>query len=233
MDRGATVLVVDDDQSLVGLVRVALQMAGHEVTVCHDGDAALRAVSEEEPDVVLLDVMLPGEDGHEVADRLRAVSDAPIVFITARTDPSEAALALRRGGDDYVRKPFGLEELVARVEAVLRRRRQAGGDELRVGDLWLDEATFTARLGDDPVALTVTEYRLLRELVRQRNRIVERSELLVSVWGADVDGGALETTISRLRRKLDGEREDGDAAQLLRTRRGFGYGIFAKGQPPC
>ncbi|HKB31014.1 MAG TPA: response regulator transcription factor, partial [Streptosporangiaceae bacterium] len=218
-DRLPKVLVVDDELNIRELVQVALRFHGFTVTTAAAGSDALHQAAEGQPDLVVLDVMLPDLDGFEVCRRLRASgNEVPVIFLTARDTSSDTVTGLALGGDDYVTKPFSVEALVARIRAVLRRVRAtdaaagASGDDglggagvLRAGDLELDEASWTARRGDTELKLSPTEFRLLAFLMRHPGRVLTRAQLLEHVWGWDYGGQSqiVETYISYLRRKLD------------------------------
>jgi two-component system OmpR family response regulator len=217
-----TVLVVDDEEYIRDLVSSAMRIAGFEVRNAGDGQAALTAVTQHHPDLVILDVGLPGLDGFEVCRRLRDGGDAtPVIFLTARDAAEDKVSGFTKGGDDYVTKPFSLEELVARVRAVLRR---AGTEPvtngLRYDDLELNEDTMRVARGDRAIRLSPTEFKLLRYLLLNRERVVSKSQILDHVWQYDFDGNAsvVENYVSYLRKKVD----DGQAP-LLHTVRGFGY----------
>jgi len=219
---GATVLIVDDEEYIRDLVSSAMRIAGFEVRSANDGHAALTAVSSQHPDLVILDVGLPGVDGFEVCRRMRDEGDAtPVIFLTARDANEDKVSGFTKGGDDYVTKPFSLEELVARVRAVLRRSRESEPtSRLRYEDLELDEDTMRVTRGDRQVKLSPTEFKLLRYLLLNRERVVSKSQILDHVWQYDFDGNAsvVENYISYLRKKVD----EGNTP-LLHTVRGFGY----------
>jgi two-component system OmpR family response regulator len=233
-DRLPKVLVVDDEPNIRELVQVALRFHGFNVATAACGSDVLRKADAERPDLVILDVMLPDLDGFEVCRRLRAEgNEVPVIFLTARDTSSDTVTGLALGGDDYVTKPFSVEALVARVRAVLRRVRRAAGDGddgaelggadiLRVGDLELDEARWTARRGGIQMELSPTEFRLLAFLMRYPGRVLTRAQLLEHVWGWDYGGQSqiVETYISYLRRKLDPL-----GPPLIHTQRGVGYAL--------
>ncbi|HEY7065348.1 MAG TPA: response regulator transcription factor [Chloroflexota bacterium] len=222
---GGTILVVEDEDAIQDLVATALRFRGFAVATAASGHEALRAASTAAPLLIVLDVNLPDIDGFEVCRRLRAAGrDVPIVFLTARDDAADLRAGFTGGGDDYVTKPFRLEELLLRVEAVLRRARgqPAGAARLVCGDLVLDEAACRVWRRAIEVALSPTEFRLLRYLLLNQGRVVSKAQILDHVWDYDFDGdaSAVETYVSYLRRKLD-DRE----ARLIRTVRGFGYSL--------
>lgn len=220
---GARLLVVDDEPSLQDVVATSMRFLGYQVDVAATGREAVRMATEQRPDLIILDVMLPDFDGLEVMRRLRAAGiDAGVVFLSARDTPADKIAGLQAGGDDYVTKPFGLEELAARVSAVLRRvRPDDGGDVLRVADLTLDQATYEVRRGGVLIELAPTEYKMLRYLMLNANVVLSRSQLLTAVWGVDFygDDSVVATYISYLRRKIDGAGNE----PLIHTHRGFGY----------
>ena len=224
----ARILVVDDEESITQLVTTVLRYEGFEVESALDGRAAVKLARSFKPDLVVLDVMLPDWDGFEVYRRLAAGSPGvPVVFLTARDSATDRVRGLTLGADDYVGKPFSLEELVARVRAVLRRTRaqpeQAG--VLRYEDLALDEDAHEVRRGDRPIELTPTEYHLLSYLLANAGRVVSKAQILDHVWRYDFNGdaGVVETYISYLRKKVDRPGE----TPLIQTVRGFGYAIRA------
>jgi two-component system, OmpR family, response regulator len=222
----ARVLVVDDEESITQLVSTVLRYEGFEVETAPDGRTAVKRAAGFDPDLVVLDVMLPDLDGFEVYRRL-AVGPrrVPVLFLTARDQTADRVHGLTLGADDYVGKPFSLEELVARVRAVLRRTRPdpQEGPELVYHDLSIDEDAHDVRRGDRVLHLTPTEYHLLRYLLVNAGRVVSKAQILDHVWRYDFGGDAsvVETYISYLRKKVD---LPGEAA-LIHTVRGFGYAI--------
>jgi len=230
-DRIPKVLVVDDEPNIRELVEVALKFHGCAVAVSASGKDALHQAETYEPDLMILDVMLPDMDGFEVCRTLRSVgNDVPVIFLTARDTTSDTIRGLTLGGDDYVTKPFSVEALVARVRAVLRRAARSGpatpgsaADEtLRFADLELDEASMTVHRSGTQVELSKTEFRLLACLLRHQGRVLTRAQLLENVWGWDYGGESqiLDTYISYLRRKLDPL-----GPPLIHTQRGVGYSL--------
>ncbi len=221
------ILVVDDEPAIVDAVATALRYEGYAVDEADTGRAALDAVTRHEPDLIVLDWMLPDVDGLKVGRRLRARGfKTAILFLTAKDATENKVEALRAGGDDYVTKPFSLEELVARVRTILRRAGLAKPESGRLTfeDLELDEETMEVMRGGTPVDLTATEYRLLRYLMRNPRRVLTRAQILDHVWDYDFGGDArvLETYVSYLRKKLDRH-----GANLIHTERGVGYALRA------
>lgn len=219
-----TALLVDDDVELAGLLRE--YFAGHGVELDHaaDGAKGLVRLGERLPDVVLLDVMLPGIDGFEVCRRIRAKYTLPILMLTARGDDEDRIVGLELGADDYLAKPFNPRELLARVRAVLRRTKPSSvAEHLEVGDLVLDVAEFKASLGGKHLALTAFEFRVLATLARKAGTTVPREELAAAVKGEGYDptvDRSLDVHVSRLRQKLDDDPKD---PKRIRTVRGIGY----------
>ena len=216
-------LVVDDEEYIRDLVSSAMRIAGFEVRNAGDGHSALAAVVQHRPDLVILDVGLPGLDGFEVCRRIRGDGDGtPVIFLTARDANEDKVSGFTKGGDDYVTKPFSLEELVARVRAVLRRSQAAEPvtHRLSYDDLDLDEDTMRVTRAGRSIKLSPTEFKLLRYLLLNRERVVSKSQILDHVWQYDFDGNAsvVENYVSYLRKKID----EG-ATPLLHTVRGFGY----------
>lgn len=225
--RDEAILVVEDEESIQDLVSTALRFAGFQVVTASSGREALRQIGEGAPHLVVLDVNLPDLDGFEVCRQLRAAGhQIPVIFLTARDDPSDLRSGFTGGGDDYMTKPFRLEELMLRIEAVLRRASAATAQDestrLVCGELTLDTRTYQVWRSGQEIALTPTELRLLRYLILNRDRVVSKTQILDHVWEYDFagDASAVETYISYLRRKL----EDRDG-QLIRTVRGFGYSL--------
>ncbi len=218
-------LVVDDEPNIVDVISMALRFQGFAVDSAGTGGGAIAAVSDFRPDLIVLDVMLPDMEGFEVARRLGAQRNrVPIIFLTARDSTDDKIRGLTLGGDDYVTKPFSLEELVARIRSILRRSGLAQPDTSRLvfEDLELDEETREVSRAGVAVELTATEYRLLRSLLLNPRRVLTRAQILDHVWEYDFGGDArvLETYVSYLRRKLD---EHGPS--LIHTVRGVGYAL--------
>jgi two-component system response regulator MprA len=224
------ILVVDDDRAVRESLRRSLAFNGYQVDLANDGLAALEAVTAQRPDAMVLDVMMPRLDGLEVCRRMRAGGDdLPILVLTARDAVSDRVSGLDAGADDYLPKPFALEELLARLRALLRRRTAddiaaaAAGisKPLVFGDLSLDPDTREVRRGDRPISLTRTEFSLLELLLAHPRRVLTRSQILEQVWGYDfpTTGNALEVYIGYLRRKTEAEGE----TRLIHTVRGVGY----------
>jgi len=218
------VLVVDDEPNLAELLTSALRYEGWDVSTALDGHTAIRTARESGPDVVVLDVMLPDMDGLTVLRRLRERdADVPVLFLTARDAVEDRVAGLTAGGDDYVTKPFSLEEVVARLRGLLRRGGAAAAREdavLVVGDLELDEDSHEVRRAGEEVRLTATEFELLRFLMRNPRRVLSKAQILDRVWNYDFGGQAniVELYISYLRRKIDKGREP-----MIHTLRGVGY----------
>jgi two-component system OmpR family response regulator len=225
-DSVVRVLVVDDELNITELVCLGLRYEGFEVKSAADGREALRAVREFDPSVLILDVRMPGIDGFEVCRRLRASGNlAPVIFLTARDSTEDKIAGLTIGGDDYLTKPFSLDELIARVRAIVRRieaGRGEGSGSLRFVDLVLNEDTLEVHRGQRPIVLTPTEFRLLRFLLLNSGHVLSKTQILDHVWQYDFggDGNVVETYISYLRKKVDAE---GDP--LIHTVRGFGYSL--------
>jgi two-component system OmpR family response regulator len=217
-------LVVDDEVMLAELLTMALRYDGWDVRSAGSGTEAVRAARDFSPDVVLLDVMLPDIDGLEVLRRLRANDpDVPVLFLTARDAVEDRIAGITAGGDDYVTKPFSLEEVVARIRGLVRRRGAAllADDALLVvGDLSLDEDSHEVRRGGDPIELTATEFELLRYFMRNPKRVLSKAQILDRVWNYDFGGQAniVELYVSYLRKKIDAGRKP-----MIHTLRGAGY----------
>ncbi|RLV01301.1 DNA-binding response regulator [Streptomyces griseocarneus] len=218
------VLVVDDEAPLAELLCLALRYEGWDVRTAADGTSALRTARDFRPDVVILDVMLPDMDGLSVLGRLRHErADVPVLFLTAKDSVEDRIAGLTAGGDDYVTKPFSLEEVVARLRGLLRRARTVAPraeSVLTVGDLVLDEDSHEVSRGGTEIHLTATEFELLRFLMRNPRRVLSKPQILDRVWSYDFGGQAnvVELYISYLRRKIDAGREP-----MIHTRRGVGY----------
>ncbi len=219
--REPRVLVVEDDEDIALALQRSLRMEGYEVRIAGDGEAALDQASGFMPDVVVLDLGLPKLDGIEVARRLRADGDVPILMLTARDALESRVEGLDSGADDYLVKPFERQELLARLRALLRRRPPRGMAPLRVGDLTLNPDTHEVRRGDREIELTQREFELLEYLMRNERLVISRQKLLDEVWGYDPFSitNTIEVFVSNLRRKL----EAGGEPRLLHTVRGAGY----------
>ena len=220
------VLVVDDEQALTDLLSMALRYEGWDVRTAGTGSAAVQTVREFRPDVVVLDIMLPDFDGLEVLRRIRAdARDVPVLFLTAKDAVQDRIAGLTAGGDDYVTKPFSLEEVVARLRALLRRSGATAvrtGAQLVVGDLTLDEDTREVYRAGEPITLTATEFDLLRFLMRNPRHVLSKAQILDRVWSYDFGGqsNVVELYISYLRKKVDAGRPP-----MIHTMRGAGYVI--------
>ncbi|MFJ1702873.1 response regulator transcription factor [Kitasatospora sp. NPDC088346] len=225
MDGNATagrVLVVDDDAAIRRSLERGLRLSGFTVLLAEDGRAALRLLAETPADVLVLDVSMPGLSGTEVCRTLRAArDDTPVLMLSALDETADRVAGLQAGADDYLVKPFALEELVLRLHALLRRRPAAPGDLLRVGPLTIDPATRQARWDDCELRLTRREFELLTHLARNVGIVLRRDQLLDRVWGYDfeVRSDAVDTFISYLRRKL----EEGGRPRTIHTVRGVGF----------
>ena len=222
----ARLLVVDDEPNIVELLSVSLRYAGFEVATAANGRDAVERARLFRPDLVLLDVMLPDVDGFDVLRRLRGEGTrVPVLFLTARDSTEDKINGLTLGGDDYVTKPFSLEEVIARIRAVLRRaQEQAGADaapaRVTFADIELDDDTHEVWKAGEPVALSPTEFKLLRYLLNNTGRVLSKAQILDHVWHYDFggDGSVVESYISYLRRKVDTTEP-----RLLHTLRGVGY----------
>jgi DNA-binding response OmpR family regulator len=219
--REGKVLVVDDEQGIVDFVRLGLQYEGYEVRDANDGKAALIAISDFKPDLVILDIAMPRMNGFEVCEAVQG-ADMGILILSAKDGLEDRLKGLEVGADDYLVKPFHFEELLARAKAILRRRRPTSGEELRVGNLMLNDGTRRVQLGDQPIELTTREFDLLKLLMQHPNQVLPRDRILDQVWGYNfyVDENNVEVYIRYLRQKLGDENR-----QLIQTVRGVGYRI--------
>ena len=220
------ILVVDDEESITNLIALALQYEGWEVVTAGSGESALEAIERQSPDAVVLDIMLPDVNGLQVLSRIRSTGNmVPVLFLTALDSVDDRVRGLTAGGDDYVTKPFSLEELTARLRGLVRRSRARQGAEpsavLQVADLALNEDTFEVTRDGEEVSLTSTEFELLRYLMRHPNRVLSRAQILDRVWSYDFDGKStvVELYISYLRKKIDGKGRE----PMIQTVRGAGY----------
>ena len=225
------ILVVDDEDSITQFVSYNLRKEGYEVETVADGDAAVESASAQPFDLIILDIMLPGTDGYEVCRRIRAHSDVPVLFLSARDTELDKVVGLELGGDDYLAKPFGIRELQARVKALLRRsvtatRTDTGvpGERLSASGITLDEASHEAVFGETPIDLTPREFELLAILMRYPGKVLTREQLLKQAWGWEylVETKTVDTHVKRLRDKLEAAGAD---AALIETVRGYGYRI--------
>ena len=228
-----TVVVADDDPRLLRLVQFNLQQAGYRVVTAGDGSKALRMAETENPDLLLLDIRMPLMDGLEVCRRVRNFSTVPIIMVTAKESEEDKVAGLDAGADDYLTKPFGAPELMARVRAVLRRAKLYSGETaepvFESGDLKVDFAQQLAILNGKPVNLTPTEYRIIAYLARHAGRVVTQADLLTKVWGPEYENEAhlLRVNIARLRQKI--EHDPGQPKHVI-TRPGIGYYLAKQAQ---
>ena len=222
-NKGPRILIVDDEPSIRELLTTSLRFAGFGVRAVANGAQTISAVFEEEPDLILLDVMLPDMSGFSVTERLRGAGyTAPILFLTAKDDTEDKVKGLSVGGDDYVTKPFSLDEIIARIKAILRRTTpEEEVASLSIGPITMDQDTHEVQVGDASIELSPTEYKLLRYLMQNPNRVLSKAQILDHVWEYDFNGdaGIVESYISYLRRKLDPLTEE----PMIHTKRGFGY----------
>ncbi|MGH2616673.1 MAG: response regulator transcription factor [Thermomicrobiales bacterium] len=238
--RSVRILVVEDEPSIAGFVRRGLHFEGYEVDVVPDGSGALRALRDNPPDLLVLDVMVPGVDGFEIARRLRAAEAAermpsiPILMLTARDAVADRVTGLRAGADDYLVKPFDFDELLARIEALLRRASAVtdqpdGRQTLVYADLAVDLGGRTVRRGERDIHLTAREFDLLTLFLRHPERVLPRGTIMARIWGDDFfgDSNVLEVFVANLRRAL----EAGGERRLLQTVRGVGYVLRESGGP--
>lgn len=228
MTQGPRILIVDDEPNIRDLLTTSLRFAGFAVRAVGNGAAAISAVLEEEPDLIILDVMLPDISGFGVTKRLRESGyTSPILFLTAKDDTEDKITGLTVGGDDYVTKPFSLDEIVARIKAILRRTtREVDDAVIRAGEITLDQDTHEVSVNGSTVELSPTEFNLLRYMMLNPNRVLSKAQILDHVWEYDFNGdaGIVESYISYLRRKLDAVSEE----PLIQTKRGFGYMLKVK-----
>ncbi len=219
MDNKTRILIVDDEVGLATEISVALRAAGYLTRVEHNGTAALEAILNTKPDLVLLDLMLPGMGGFEVGRRAIEKTGVPIIFMTARDAVEDKVKGLDLGADDYITKPVLMGELLVRVRTVLRRVGVASAP-LNAGGLQLNEDNVTATFNGEELSLTATEFRLLAELMRSKGRVLSKDYLLTQVWGYDAfDPNLVEVHVSSLRKKLD----RAGAVDLISTKRSVGY----------
>jgi two-component system response regulator MprA len=216
------ILVVEDDPKVASMLQRGLAFEGYSVSVAGDGEQALRVARESPPDLLILDVMLPGIDGLEVARRIRRGSEVPLLMLTARDAVPDRVAGLEAGADDYLVKPFAFDELLARVKTILRRARPQSGELLRVGELELHTATRELRRGARLIELTAREFALLELFMRYPRQVFSRDQLLARIWGDDdYESNVVEVHMKRLREKL----EAGGEPRIIQTLRGAGYAL--------
>ena len=225
VERNERILVVEDEDPIRDLVATALRFTGFPVSTASSGREAIAEIRNGQFDLLVLDVNLPDVDGYEICRRLRADGNqAAVIFLTARDDPADLKSGFTAGGDDYLTKPFSLEELMLRIDAVLRRTKGSDSENSRLvaGDLVLDEDAYRVWRGTEEVSLSPTEFRLLRYLMQNQDRVVSKNQILDHVWDYEYVGelNAVETYVSYLRKKLNDKE-----AHLIRTVRGFGYSL--------
>lgn len=222
------ILVVDDEESIVKIIEYNLKKEGYEVLCASDGEMACKLAREENPDLILLDIMMPKMDGYEVCKKVREKSSVPIIMLTARAEEVDKVVGLELGADDYVTKPFGNRELMARVKAHLRRNdvkkeeAETSGNSGRYGEIVIDFERYEVYKRGEAIYLTVREFELLKFLATQKNQIFSREALLEKVWGYEYFGDvrAVDVTIRRLREKVE---DDPGKPRYIITKRGFGY----------
>jgi two-component system response regulator VicR len=226
MSSHAKILVVDDEQPIADILKFSLEKEGYQVVCAFDGREAVRMVKDEKPDLMLLDIMLPELDGFEVCRHVRSDSNLPIIMLTAKDSEVDKVLGLEFGADDYVTKPFGIRELVARVKANLRRNsnepRGNSNSTLRVGPYEIDASSYTITKNGEPIDLTHREFELFHYLVKHLGQVMTREHLLQAVWGFDYFGDVrtVDVTVRRMREKME---DDPSKPDWILTRRGLGY----------
>jgi two-component system, OmpR family, response regulator MprA len=218
---GASILVVDDDPKITQLLKRALSLEGYAVLTAGSGAAGLEEVRLNNPDLVILDVLMPGIDGIEVCRRIRMDGDTPVLLLTAKDEVADRVKGLDSGADDYLVKPFALEELLARVRVLLRRHEAVVGEVLRFTDVTLDTGTRSARRADREISLSTTEFELLQYFLRHPRRVLSREAILHAVWGNEFDHptNVVDVYVGYLRNKLEAD----GGSRLVQTVRGAGY----------
>lgn len=221
----STILLIDDDPDLLTLLSMILKKEGYQVEVAEDGESGLEMAIQLQPDLILLDIMMPGVDGWEACREIRKITTAPIIYLTAKREESDIVRGLQLGADDFIPKPFRRHELTARIEAVLRRSRPDTPDEdvvYEIGDLVIDQVRWEVRRGEEAVHLTPTEFNLLLMFARNADRPISHREILTTVWGENHESNLnlLKVYIRQLRRKIE---DDPDRPQRILTQRGIGY----------
>lgn len=214
------ILIIDDDPAVTSVLKRGLSYEGFAADVASSGSEGLTIARERPPDLVILDIMMPGIDGLEVLRRMRAVDESlPVLLLTAKDAPADQVLGLESGADDYVLKPFTFDVLLARAHALLRRHQGEHPQALRFGDLTLDAGTHVVRRGDREIALTAVEYKLLQEFLLNPRQVLSKDLLLDRVWGFEFSDNVVEVYVKQLRQKLEKQGE----ARLIHTIRGVGY----------
>jgi two-component system response regulator VicR len=222
------VLIVEDEKSISDIIQFNLKKEGFDVDTAYDGEAGLEKALNGSPDLILLDVMLPGLDGFEICKKVRETSTVPILMLTAKEEELDKVLGLELGADDYITKPFGMRELVARVKANIRRigfessDRDAAPDIQEFGNISIDKHRFEARKNEKALELTLREFELLQYLAERENKVFSREQLLSDVWGYEYFGDirTVDVTVRRLREKLEDDSSD---PKYIMTKRGIGY----------
>jgi two-component system response regulator VicR len=225
---GKKILVVDDEKPIADILKFNLEKEGFEIVMAHDGDEAIEKANEEQPDMVLLDIMLPGKDGLEVCREIRKSSEMPIIMLTAKDSEIDKVLGLELGADDYVTKPFSTRELLARVKANLRRHQQGGAaekeenTEMVIGPIVINSNAYSVTKREESIELTHREFELLHYLAKHLGQVMTREHLLPTVWGYDYFGDVrtVDVTVRRLREKIE---DNTSHPTLIVTRRGVGY----------
>ncbi|GCF73994.1 DNA-binding response regulator [Bacillus cereus] len=225
---GKKILVVDDEKPIADILKFNLEKEGFEIVMAHDGDEAIEKANEEQPDMVLLDIMLPGKDGLEVCREIRKSSEMPIIMLTAKDSEIDKVLGLELGADDYVTKPFSTRELLARVKANLRRHQQGGAaekeenTEMVIGPIVINSNAYSVTKREESIELTHREFELLHYLAKHLGQVMTREHLLQTVWGYDYFGDVrtVDVTVRRLREKIE---DNPSHPTSIVTRRGVGY----------
>lgn len=224
MDR--KILVVDDEKPISDIIKFNLVKEGFQVDVAFDGEEALKKVYQFQPDLILLDLMLPKLDGFQVCRKVRETFNMPILMLTAKEEEVDKVLGLELGADDYITKPFGMRELIARVKANLRRiqvdKKHSQGSSIMSGTLTIDLEKYEVKKGEEIIDLTLREFELLKFLATQENQVFTREQLLKDVWGYEYYGDirTVDVTVRRLRQKIE---DDSSNAKYILTKRGVGY----------
>jgi len=225
------ILVIEDEQAISDIVKYNLEKEGYKVETAYDGEEGLVKIFSTDPDLILLDIMLPKMDGFQVCKKTRETKNTPIIMVTAKEEEADKVLGLELGADDYITKPFGMRELVARIRANIRRiesketpkaNEAESGDLLKFGNLEIDKERYEVRINNETVDLTLREFELLKYLAEREKQIFSREQLLEEVWGYEYYGDirTVDVTIRRLREKIE---EDSSSPKYVNTKRGIGY----------